>query len=156
VQLTGAHKPVGTEATRVRAAGGRVACHPTELHIARVWPRTEDLADGAASFGLAVSRAFGDSHWKKAGVCASPDVTLLPLLPVHSFLLLCSDGITDVLSGQEAVAAAADALHSEDSSEANAAAAVNAAALAAWASRFPTHPRDDCTSVVILLPRGAG
>ncbi len=154
--LTAAHKPVGEEAQRVRLAGGRVAAYPGEDHIPRVWPREGDVRPGRAAYGLAVSRAFGDVHWKNAGVCAAPDVTLHKLRPCDAFLLLCSDGVTDAISGDMAVHIAAEALHAEGGAEhgdgaANAAAAVNAAALAAWAARFPRHGRDDITTLVVLL-----
>ena len=156
--LTLAHTPAGDEAQRVRLAGGRVAAHPGEAHIPRVWPREQDVKPAAPAFGLAVSRAFGDAHWKGAGVCAAPDVTLHALRPQDAFLLLCSDGVTDALSGAQAVAAAADALHAaaeagdgDEAAALNAAAAVNAAAVEAWARRFPRHSRDDITSVVVTL-----
>lgn len=179
-RLTVAHKPAGEEAQRLRLAGGRVAAHPGEEHSAfgggnsksshshltfgtshptsiplpppptkvpRVWPNP---SNGSAGCGLAVARAFGDLAWKGAGVCAMPDVALRTLSPSDAFLLLCSDGVTDALSGAAAVATAADALHGGGGA-ANAAAAVNAAAKAAWATRFPRHARDDITCVVALL-----
>jgi serine/threonine protein phosphatase PrpC len=160
--LTLPHKPSGEEANRVRLAGGRVAAYPGEDHIPRVWPREGDVRPGRAAYGLAVSRAFGDTHWKNAGVCAAPDLLLRKLAPQDAFLLLCSDGVTDAISGDDAVQIAAQALHeplppaangqaggADEAS--NAAAAVNAAAVAAWAARFPRHGRDDITTVVVLL-----
>jgi serine/threonine protein phosphatase PrpC len=152
--LTLPHKPSGEEANRVRLAGGRVAAYPGEDHIPRVWPREGDVRPGRAAYGLAVSRAFGDTHWKNAGVCAAPDILLRKLAPQDAFLLLCSDGVTDAISGDDAVQTAAEALHAVGAAgdaAANAAAAVNAAAVAAWASRFPRHGRDDITTVVVLL-----
>ena len=153
--LTGAHKPAGDEAQRVRLAGGRVAAHPGEAHIPRVWPREQDVKPGTPAYGLAVSRAFGDSHWKGAGVCAAPDVTVHALRPQDAFIVLCSDGVTDVLSGAQLVTAAADALHASGST-ANAAAAVNTAAVDAWARRFPNHSRDDISTIVVALRPLAG
>lgn len=149
------HKPVGEEAVRMRLAGGRVAAHPGEEHILRVWPREQDVRAGSPAFGLAVARAFGDTHWKRAGVCAAPDITLHKLVPDDAFILLCSDGVTDVMTGREAVSLAADALH-EGGEPRNAAQAVNAAAKAAWLRRFPRHGRDDITTAIVLLRAGEG
>jgi serine/threonine protein phosphatase PrpC len=162
--LTVPHKPMGGEAQRVQLAGGRVRAHPGEEHIPRVWPRDADVPPGSTAYGLAVSRAFGDAHWKNAGVCAAPDLTVRRLTAADAFVLLCSDGVTDALTGAAAVRIAADALHApggdaEGDAAANAAAAVNDAAVAAWAARFPRHARDDITTIVLLLrplTRGAG
>jgi serine/threonine protein phosphatase PrpC len=147
-----AHKVCGGEAERLRLQGGRVAAHSGEGHIPRVWPRAEDAVPGRPTYGLAVSRSFGDLHWKGVGVCASPDVVLRTIQPQDAFLLLCSDGVTDVMEGQQAVNIAADALHSgKEGSAANAALAVNEEAKRLWASRFPRSKRDDITCVVLPL-----
>ncbi len=146
-----AHKPQGEEAQRVRLAGGRVVAHPGEEHIPRVWPREQDVLPGKPSFGLAVARAFGDTHWKAAGVCAAPDVTLRRVRPDDAFLLLCSDGVTDVMSGQEAVSVAANALHDAGEDVRNVAQAVVDAAKQAWQDKFPQHTRDDITVAILML-----
>ena len=148
-----AHKVQGSEAERLRLQGGRVAAHSGEGHIPRVWPRAEDAVPGRPSYGLAVSRSFGDLHWKGVGVCASPDVVLRSIQPQDAFLLLCSDGVTDVMEGQRAVSIAADALHGggKGGSAANAALAVNEEAKRLWASRFPRSQRDDITCIVLPL-----
>lgn len=137
--------------------------------VPRVWPKP---VEGTAACGLAVARAFGDVAWKAAGVCAAPDVVVRALQPADAFVLLCSDGVTDAMSGAAAVTCAADALHrgagagggggggrggGRAAAEANAAAAVVEAAKKAWAQRFPRHARDDITALVVLLrPLAAG
>ena len=154
------HKPSGEEAKRIKQAGGRIGTMPREEHILRVWPRPPDSskgkgssgsgtlgAPGSADFGLAVSRAFGDLHWKSAGVCATPDVAFKPLTPSDAFLVLCTDGVTDVMSAEEVVAVAADALHGGR----NAGEAVLEAAKHAWATKWPKHARDDVTVAVVAL-----
>jgi serine/threonine protein phosphatase PrpC len=79
-------------------------------------------------------------------VTAAPELAWLELRPdEHLGLLLCSDGVTDVLSPDEACAAATSAAPMA----AHAAAAVVAAAARAAP---PGTPRaDDATAVVFLL-----
>ncbi len=149
-QLTRPHKPAGAEAERVKLAGGRVSAAPGEENIPRVWPREADLQPGRMPHGLAVARAFGDQHWKSAGVCAAPDVLVRTLAPADAFLVLCSDGVTDSISGAAAVSIAANALHAAGDTQ-NAAQAVIEAAKAAWAALYPRQKRDDITAAVVLL-----
>jgi serine/threonine protein phosphatase PrpC len=152
------HKPSGEEAKRIKQAGGRIGTMPREEHILRVWPKPPDNSrgsagsgslgtPGSADFGLAVSRAFGDMHWKSAGVCATPDIAYKPLAPNDAFLVLCTDGVTDVMSPEEVVAVAGDALHGGR----NAGEAVLEAAKRAWATTWPRHARDDITVAVVAL-----
>jgi serine/threonine protein phosphatase PrpC len=119
-----------------------------EGHIPRVWPRQEDMLPGRPIFGLAVARSFGDAHWKSVGVCAAPDVVLRRLQPTDAFLLLCSDGVTDVMSGQQAVNLAAVCLGAGTQ---NAALCVTEEAKRLWASKYPRSQRDDIAVVVMLL-----
>jgi protein phosphatase PTC6 len=62
---------------------------------------------GQERFGLlANTRAFGDARMKKMGVSAEPDVTTVKLgsgAEEYAFLVLCTDGITSVMSDQEIV-----------------------------------------------------
>jgi protein phosphatase PTC6 len=64
-------------------------------------------AFGQERFGLlANTRSFGDAGMKKMGVSAEPDVTILRLgsgAEEYAFIVLCTDGITGVLSDQEVV-----------------------------------------------------
>jgi serine/threonine protein phosphatase PrpC len=147
--LSVVHKPLGDEAQRIRLAGGRVAAHPAERHVPRVWP--PDSSAGAQPYALAVSRAFGDRHWKAAGVCASPDVVHRTLQPGDAFVLLCSDGVTDVMSGQAAVDVAAALRRGErGESGVNAALAVNEEAKRLWAAIFPKSALDDISTMIIV------
>lgn len=52
---------------------------------------------------LANTRGFGDAHYKQLGVFAEPAVSSRILSPAsaYAFLILLSDGITDMLSDQE-------------------------------------------------------
>lgn len=62
---------------------------------------------GQERFGLlANTRSFGDAQMKRMGVSAEPDVTTVKLgsgAEEYAFLVLCTDGITSVLSDQEVV-----------------------------------------------------
>ena len=64
-------------------------------------------AFGQERFGLlANTRAFGDARMKKMGVSAEPDVTAVKLgsgAEEYAFIVLCTDGITNVMSDQEIV-----------------------------------------------------
>ena len=72
------HKPNRPdEKARVCAAGGWV------VHQG-CWRVAGDLA---------VSRAFGDRHLKRYGVCADPEITRFTISQNDAYLLLASDGL---------------------------------------------------------------
>ena len=52
---------------------------------------------------LANTRGFGDAHYKQLGVFAEPALTSRILSPAreYAFLILLSDGVTDMISDQE-------------------------------------------------------
>lgn len=78
VPLSRDHKPNrDDEKARVIAAGGWV------VHQG-CWRVAGDLA---------VSRAFGDRHLKRYGVCAEPELTRCTIGPSDAYLLLASDGL---------------------------------------------------------------
>jgi len=80
---------IPSEKTRLEAAGAII-------QDGRVWRIN---VDGRRELGLAMSRSLGDTSAKAIGVSAEPDILSLPIPSnCHSFiLLLCSDGISDVL-----------------------------------------------------------
>lgn len=47
-----------------------------------------------------MTRSFGDINFKSIGVYAEPEILEVDLMPRHIFLLLCSDGVTGVLSNK--------------------------------------------------------
>jgi len=82
VALSSDHKPNRPdEKARVEAAGGHVIW-------AGCWRVQGDLA---------VSRAFGDSHLKRFGVSATPELGRFSLTANDAFLVLASDGLWDVV-----------------------------------------------------------
>lgn len=50
-----------------------------------------------------MSRAFGDTIASSVGVICTPDVSFYQLTQRDSFLLVCSDGVTELLSSQQVV-----------------------------------------------------
>lgn len=82
--LSSDHKPNRPdEKARVCAAGGWV------VHQG-CWRVVGDLA---------VSRAFGDRHLKRYGVCAEPELTRVTIGPQDAFVVLASDGLWCVARG---------------------------------------------------------
>ncbi|CAN0430478.1 unnamed protein product, partial [Discosporangium mesarthrocarpum] len=49
-----------------------------------------------------MSRSIGDHAVKKAGVVATPEVTVRDLQPGDSFLVIASDGVWEFMGNQEA------------------------------------------------------
>ena len=90
--MTPAHHPSSTiEADRLRKFARSIA--------------TDSF--GQERFGLlANTRSFGDARMKRMGVSAEPDVTIVKLgsgPEEYAFIVLCTDGITSVMSDQEVV-----------------------------------------------------
>lgn len=60
---------------------------------------------------LNISRAFGDSHFECQGLISEPSVEMLPLRRGEDeFVILCSDGLTDVKTDEEIVGFVRDKL----------------------------------------------
>jgi len=95
VPLTRDHKPnLEDERARIVKHGGRVV---SDGYCYRVSKRS------SSGPGLAMSRSLGDSlAHDVCGVSASPEVRVVPLRPEDKALLICSDGIWEVISPQEA------------------------------------------------------
>jgi serine/threonine protein phosphatase PrpC len=79
------------EAQRISQNGGRI----TKGQPSRVWLRNEDIP------GLAITRSIGDSITTPIGVIPDPDITVYDLDPSYKWVLVCSDGVTDVLDYSE-------------------------------------------------------
>lgn len=96
-QLTRDHKPnLKDERARIEKAGGRVVFDGYANH--RVY------AKNARYPGLNMSRCLGDllGH-QEAGCSAEPEVTEVLLKPSNHLLLLCSDGVWEFITPDEAV-----------------------------------------------------
>lgn len=95
--LTKDHKPANIrERERIEDSGGEVKRLPGDFPY-RVF------ISGSGIPGLAVSRAIGDGVAHQVGVTHIPEVTTVTLTSDHAFLLLCSDGVWEFLSPQNAV-----------------------------------------------------
>lgn len=97
-RLTVDHRPTAStpggrfEIARVQLTGGTVEC---------------DRVEGPIN-SLAISRAFGD--FLVSGVTSVPFVRCRPLSGTERFVVLCSDGVTDLLSDQDICDTARDGL----------------------------------------------
>lgn len=95
--LTRDHKPaLPAERTRIEAAGGIVKFDGYSNH--RVY------AKGTHYPGLCMSRCLGDiAGQRDAGISCQPDVVVRLLEPSDFVLLLCSDGVWEFITPQEAI-----------------------------------------------------
>jgi len=91
------HKP-GNEAekARIHAAGGQVRCLQGDVND-RVFIKNKLYP------GLAMSRSIGDLVGASAGVTSDPEISNFPLGPSHKFMMVCSDGVWEFITSQEAV-----------------------------------------------------
>ena len=95
--LTKDHKPnYIKERVRIEACGGEIKRLPRDIPDRIFKP-------GTGLPGLSLSRAIGDQAAHCLGVTHIPEVTSLTLTPSHSFILLCSDGVWEFISPQDAV-----------------------------------------------------
>lgn len=101
------HKPSRIdEKKRIERAGGLV------LQVRGAWRVAASTGGPSMSKssrreyqGLAMTRTFGDLHFKKPVLLASnePEIQIIPLTDKDLFLVLATDGIYDVLPNQEVV-----------------------------------------------------
>lgn len=98
VDLTNDHKPNSeSEKRRIIAAGGQVKRIEGDIPY-RVFIK------GKMYPGLAMSRAIGDTIGYQAGIIPEPDINTFQIQPEKdAFILICSDGVWEFISSQEAV-----------------------------------------------------
>lgn len=95
--------------------------------------------------GLANTRAFGDRKSKRVGVSAEPQLTLLHAKPAEfAFMVLCTDGVTGVLSDQEIVDVVKEAKTPEQASK-------NVASLAVEIAGGEKGDSDNATCLVVRM-----
>ena len=89
------------EKKRIEESGGTVAqmCDEGDVPSGpfRVWIKGEEYP------GLAMSRSIGDMDAKKVGVIPNPQVIEYTLSPKTKYVLMCSDGIWEFISNEEAM-----------------------------------------------------
>jgi len=97
VQITRDHKPdLKDERARIEKNGGRVVFDGYANH--RVYAKNSRYP------GLNMSRCLGDllGH-QDCGISCEPETSELAICPEDAFLLLCSDGVWEFITPQEAV-----------------------------------------------------
>lgn len=125
------------EGDRIRSSKGKVYATEDEPSIPRAWlPRDYD------TFGITVSRCFGDFVMKEYGIISTPVITHHRITSDDLFILVASDALYDVLSNEEVASVVCGVEH-----EGTAAKAVIDAAVEAWKNKVPYNYRDDCTVV---------
>eukprot|EP00933_Yihiella_yeosuensis_P039886 TRINITY_DN34074_c0_g1_i1.p1 TRINITY_DN34074_c0_g1~~TRINITY_DN34074_c0_g1_i1.p1 ORF type:complete len:662 (+),score=150.79 TRINITY_DN34074_c0_g1_i1:231-2216(+) len=107
VQVTEDHKPDRLdEKKRIERLGGLV------LNVRGAWriaapanPRGSSKSSRREYQGLSMTRSLGDASFKAPTPLSAnePEVKVLPITDKDLFLVLCTDGITQVLSNQEVV-----------------------------------------------------
>jgi serine/threonine protein phosphatase PrpC len=97
--VTRDHQPLDpAEQARVRTMGGMIRAQLQEMDSGEVVPfGIERVWDATGRYGLAVTRALGD-HAFRPFVSHEPEVFLRARLSSDAFLLLCSDGVWDVMT----------------------------------------------------------
>merc|ERR1712150_203417 len=96
MDLTVDHKPtLPAECARITDAGGIVREMSGEP--ARIFVKNQNLP------GLAMSRAIGDLVAASVGVVSKPDVRMFQVQHRWLFVLICSDGVWEFITSQEAV-----------------------------------------------------
>lgn len=145
VGLTRDHKPASdpSERARIEAAGGQIS-----VAADRVLSNPEA---GGPQSRLNMSRALGDAQhkWPRRLIESSPAVKHVSLTPYDPFVILGTDGLFDVMSGEKACAVTNDALKKRGGGGEDQDAAAVAQALVEEALRLGTS--DNVTAAVALL-----
>ncbi|OEH76274.1 protein phosphatase [Cyclospora cayetanensis] len=143
VELTADHLPTNKgERRRITRAGGEVRL-PDGDGVHRVFFTNMNVP------GLGIARAIGDTLACGVGVTAVPDVKEFRINPKRdAFLLVCSDGVWDVMSSQEAVDAVASAEAWQSAPE-----AVACESWRRWIDRELIFA-DDITALCLRFSRG--
>ena len=98
--------------------------------------------------GLSMSRAIGDTMSSPLGVICEPEVKVIDIQPNDVFILLCSDGIWEFITSQEAV----DIVYKAGNSPTKACNKLLALAWMRWKQKFISIV-DDITILLVYLNR---
>ena len=97
MDLTRDHKPsLEDEALRINRMGGEVRKIDDDIPY-RVFYKGKNYP------GIAMSRTIGDALAQKVGVVCMPEVNELDITDDDLFVLMCSDGVWEFISSEEAV-----------------------------------------------------
>eukprot|EP00899_Mesostigma_viride_P013904 jgi/Mesvir1/22514/Mv18541-RA.1 len=160
------------ELRRILLMGGKVYPHPAEPLLPRFWMPNYDVP------GLAMSRALGDWCIKKYGLSAEPSIVTRKITQRDLFMVLCSDGLSDVMndhdilrlvltshgkltkSAAKRAGASADGKPSAKTSSGISDLTGSVPQLMAqearklWVKTFPGSRRDDIAIIVLYLNQG--
>ena len=138
--LTRDHKPnLPDEEERIKAAGGEIKQFADDGPY-RIFKPGETFP------GINMSRAFGDSLSQQYGVIAEPEFSECDLKDKDLFVLICSDGIWEFISSQEA----AVLVHKCEGDSKKASEKLAALAWMRWKKKFDSLV-DDITVIVVHL-----
>jgi len=138
--LTPDHKPnLPREKKRIESLKGSVVFDGYNYRVHR---------RGGYSPQLNMSRSFGDLWGKEAGIISEPDTTQLKLSSSDHFLLLCSDGVWEFTSAQDAVDIVREQIVVREESAAH---ALACAASDRWSENHELGVVDDITVVFVNL-----
>ena len=139
------HKPeIPEERERILRSGGVVIKPPMDVNH-RVYVK------GFRFPGLAMSRALGDLiGYHRAGISATPEITETDLFGDET-ILLCSDGVWEFLSSQDAVSLVEDELRSLVPLHQEAAEKLCKVSWDRWIAEENGAVVDDITALVIKL-----
>lgn len=141
IDLTEDHKPENPdEKARIEQSGGEVKKLEGDIPV-RVFKKGKNFP------GIAMSRAIGDLIAQTVGVSHVPEVKELALEPEDEFFIVCSDGVWEFISSQDAV--------SEIAKHDNPKTAAEALAKRAWDEWINNEGDvvDDITVIVVFLKR---
>ena len=143
IELTHDHKPnLEKERSRIQSKHGEVRQMPEDCDY-RVFCNGKDYP------GLAMSRAFGDIAAQEVGVIAEPDVREYKIKSNDEFLLICTDGVWEFLSNENAVKIVSE--HGREQGQ-KAVEKLCRVAYNQW-SRRCENMIDDITALVVFLPK---
>lgn len=143
IELTHDHKPnTQRERTRILKSDGEVRQMPGDCDF-RVFVKGKDYP------GLAMSRSFGDVVAQGVGVTAEPEVKEYKIQENDEFLLICTDGVWEFLSNEQAVTIVAE--HGREQGQ-KAVERLCRVAYNQWVRRCH-NMIDDITALLVFLPR---
>lgn len=146
LDLSKDHKPgLPEEKARITKSGGQVRCLNGDVNE-RVFIKNRLYP------GLAMSRSIGDLVGASVGVTSEPEVSKFSITKQDKFMLICSDGVWEFISSQEAI----DIVSKYDPNDSVAAA--EALAQEAWDLWIKEEGNvvDDITVILVYLQGQAG
>jgi serine/threonine protein phosphatase PrpC len=138
--LTIDHRPnLPSEMQRILSCGGEVR-QLSETTPYRIFMPGQDYP------GLSMSRSFGDIISRNLGVISDPETLHIDLEPSDVFLLICTDGVWEFITSQEAVSL----VYKCNGDAKKASEKLSALAWMRWKQKF-SYTVDDITIIVMYL-----